>query len=243
MKCDHGHNGNKTALNQQGFHEIFRHDSGLWISGFWFSRSFLFPATIPITNAGRDRSQIDKQQMYRCKWNRKSSKGRIQDCQNTCHVAGKQELNGIPDVTVYISSVCHGFDNGSKLSYTPENHGSSIFGNFRTGNAHSHTDICFFQCRSIIDTITGHGNDIACRLCHASTMRILFSGDTRAYTNLCNVLIQFCFCHGIQFCSCHCHISLFKNTNLLCNGSCRDLVVTGDHNGADTCTFCAEQLP
>lgn len=64
--------------------------------------------------------------------------------QDTSQVTGKQELDGVLDVGVYVSAVGYGFDDGRKVIVC-QNHGRCVLRYFCTGDTHGNTDVSLFQ--------------------------------------------------------------------------------------------------
>ena len=104
--------------------------------------------------------QIDKQQVNRCKRNRKSKHRCIKNHQYRSKISRKQKLYGIFYVLIYISSVFHSLHYSGEIIIC-KNHSGRIFRNFTSRDTHSYTYISLFKRRRIIYTVPCHGHDVA----------------------------------------------------------------------------------
>ena len=98
--------------------------------------------------------------------------------------------------------------------------------------AHCHADIGFLDRRCIVDTIAGHGNDLATPLVSPNQPQLVCRIDTGKDGILVNALVQLGISQGIQFGSGHGFFSA-EQSCLSGNGGGSVFVVAGNHDGAD----------
>ena len=84
--------------------------------------------------------------------------GSVQHGQDSRHVARKQELDCVLDVTVHIPSIGNSLDDGCKVVIC-QDHGSRILGNLGSRDTHGNADVRLLKGRRIIDTVSCHGCD------------------------------------------------------------------------------------
>ena len=196
--CSHNKDADDCALYQQSQHEVFAHDGLFWISWFLIEQVFTRWFHTDCNCRQGVGQEVNEQQVYRLEWDWQCKQRGVENAQDCGHVTRKQELDRILDVCIYITSIGYSLNDGCKVIVC-QDHCSSIFRNFRTCDTHCNTDICFFQCRSVVDTVTGHRNDLAFLLpCvyNADLMLWRYTGINR---NMFQFLAQFFVAHLVEF--------------------------------------------
>ena len=114
-KSDHGCDSDAKSLCSNLGQEIFGQDR--FIHRSWFFIHYFLGMRFQSKGNSRKTvcQKVDKQQMHRCKRNRKSCDGRIQYRKDRSKVTGKQELDRVLNVLVNISSVLYCFDDCCKV--------------------------------------------------------------------------------------------------------------------------------
>ena len=155
--------------------------------------------------------------MHCGKGNRKSGQGSVKYRKDSGHVSGKQKFDGIFDIAEYIPAIGNSFDDCRKIIVC-QNHGGGVFGHFCSGDSHGDTDICSLQGRSVIDAVTGHGNNLSLFLPRIDDPDLIARGYTGIHTDVLQLLIQLFIAHGIDFRSGKGQVALMHNADPLCDG-------------------------
>lgn len=111
----------------------------------------------------------------------------------------------------------------AKLS-SAQDHGRRILGHLSSGDAHGNADVRFFQCRGVIDTVSGHGNHIAVFLPGIHDPDLMFRRYPGIHGNFVNLFSQLLITQCIQLRAGERHIPLLINADGLRKGSGRHLV-------------------
>ena len=171
--------------------------------------------------------------MDRSKRHRQPCQRAEQHCNDTRQIAGQQEQNCLLDVLIDISAILHCLDNGGEI-VVRQNHCRSVLGNLCTGDAHCHAYISLFQCRCIVDTVTGHGNDIATLLPCTDNANLMLRCHTGINRFVCHKVHQLLVGVSVQCRTLYSFFRLFQNADLLGDRRSGDNVVTGDHYRLDS---------
>ena len=78
--------------------------------------------------------------MYRGKGHGKRPQGGVEYTEDSGYIAGKQELDSMADIAVYVSAVGYSLDNCGKIVVSKD-HGGSILGDLSSGDAHGDADV------------------------------------------------------------------------------------------------------
>ena len=81
--------------------------------------------------------------MHRRKGHGQGAEGGVEHAEDSGHISGQQELDGVLDVAVHVASVGHRFDDGGEI-VVRQNHGGRVLGYLSAGDAHGHADIRLF---------------------------------------------------------------------------------------------------
>ena len=171
--------------------------------------------------------------MYRCERYRQCHDRCIEHGKDCAEVTGKQELDGRFDVSVYISPVFDRFYNCGKVVVC-QHHCRGIFGYFTACDTHGHTDISLFQCRGIINAVSGHRYDISFILPCAYNTDLVFRRHAGIDRDAFYKIFQFFIRHLIDLGTLARLGFIFKNTDTFCNCSGRYFMVTCNHDRTDT---------
>ena len=152
------------------------------------------------------------------------------------NVCSQKESYGLFNVCINASSFSDSGNDGCEVIVC-QSHIGSTFCNVGSGNPHSTSDVGGFQCRCIIDAVSGHGNDLAGPLPCFDNADFIFRGNARIDRNISNLSIQLAVGHIIQFCTGDREISFNPDTKCFRNGSGGYNVIPGDHNRFDSRSF------
>src|SRR5690606_23714682 len=86
-----------------------------------------------------------------------------EDRDDLTKVAGQEEDDSFLNVGINISAFFDCADNRGEVVVS-QNHIGRAFADVRSGDAHGDTDVSEFQGRCVIDSVTGHGDDVAMAL-------------------------------------------------------------------------------
>ena len=228
-----GSGGDHQPLNADAEKERLGQDALVPGPGL-FPHDLISMGLQPQRNSGqRVRQQIDEQQMDCRKGHRQPQQGGVQYRQNSGGIAGEQELNGPLDVGIHVPAVFYRFHNGGEVVIR-QHHTGGVLGNLRSRNAHGHADIRLLQSRSIIDTVTGHGYQIASLLPCPDNADLMLRGYPGIDADLRHKVPQLRIAHFVDDRTLHGFCTVLQNTDLPSDGRRRDLMVAGDHNRTDS---------
>ena len=99
--------------------------------------------------------KIDKQQMYRCKRNRKSCYRRAKNRQDCSEVSGQQKLDCVLNIPIDVTAIFHRLYNCCEV-IIGKHHRCGILGNLCSGDSHGNANVCLLQRGGVIDAVSGH---------------------------------------------------------------------------------------
>ena len=82
-------------------------------------------------------------------------------------------------------------------------HVGCVLGHFRAGYAHGDSDICLFECRGIVHTVSGHCHNLSFFLPCGHDFHLLFRGDTGVDGVFLHIGIELFFAQLVQFRACN----------------------------------------
>lgn len=100
-----------------------------------------------------------------------------EDQNDLADVRGQQEHDKLLDVGVNNTTLLHCRHDAAEIDVR-QDHVRSAFGDLRAQNTHGHTDICFLECRRIINTITSHSSDDTLALKWLHNLDLVFRVST-----------------------------------------------------------------
>ena len=80
-------------------------------------------------------------------------------------VAAEDVADEFADVVEHDPAVADGGDDGGEVVVL-EHHVGGVLGDVGTGDPHRHADVGLFQCGGVVDSVAGHGHDVALALQH-----------------------------------------------------------------------------
>ena len=115
----------------------------------------------PLQSQGQGReavgNQIDPQQMHRLE-NGKAQQRCGKDADDLAHIGAQEELNGLADVVVNPTALLYSPHNGGKIVIR-QDHIRHIFGHVRTGDPHTHANVCGLDGGRVVDAVASHRRD------------------------------------------------------------------------------------
>ena len=133
--------------------------------------------------------EIDPQQVRRFK-NGKSDKRRHKDRNHFGQVRRQEELNAFADIVVDSATLAAGIDNRRKIVVC-KHHIGHILGDVGTSDTHTNTDICAFDGRSIIYSVSGHRDDLAFCFPGTHNAHLVLGLHTGKNTHMFNARLKF----------------------------------------------------
>ena len=232
----HDKDADQRALYQQGQHEVLGHDRFLRVSRLLVEQ--VLARRLHADGDGRQRvgQQVNKQQVYRLERHCQAKQRGVQNAEDGRHVAGQQELDGVFDVGVDISSVGDRLDDGGKV-VVGQDHRGRILGNLGAGDAHCDADVRLLERRRVVDAVAGHRDDLALLLPCVDDADLMLRRYAGVDRDVLQLFVQLLVVHLVELDAADGDVALLEDADLLGDGGRGDLVVAGNHHGADAAAF------
>ena len=159
--------------------------------------------------------------------------GADEHAEDARHIARQEEIDGVFDVGIHAPAVDHRLDDGGEV-VVREDHGRGVLADLGAGDAHGHADIGGLEGGGVVDAVAGHGDNAALPLPGPHNADLVLRGHPGVDRDLLQTPVQLIVAHGVQLHAGERLIPVPEDAQLPGNGGGGDLVVAGDHNGADT---------
>ena len=140
------------------------------------------------------------------------------------------ELEEFPDCVVDSTTPHESLDNGTEV-VVHENDVGSLLRDFGTSNVHRKANVGGLQSRSIVGTVTSHGNSFSHLLKTSDQDTLVFWRRARKDLQLGNDFALFVLAHLSEFGAFHSEATRREDATFFRNCLCSVDVVAGDHAG------------
>src|SRR5699024_2364816 len=139
---------------------------------------------------------------------------------------------GVLDVGVHAAAVDHRLDDGGEV-VVGQDHGGRVLGHLGAGDAHGYADVGLLQGGGVVDAVAGHGDNLALALPGVDDADLMLRGHPGVDRDVLQPLVQIGVAHLVKLHAGEGLVPLQEDAQLPGDGGGGDLVVAGDHDGAD----------
>src|SRR6185437_6131513 len=117
------------------------------------------------------------QNLERQQWQRPAASDSREDYQHLTKIVRKHHVHKLGDVRIDRTATFNSFQDGFEIVVSQHDI-SRFFGHFSSASAHRNADVRAFECRCIVDSVAGDGDDFARLLQCFHDPQFLFGGHT-----------------------------------------------------------------
>ncbi len=179
--------------------------------------------------------EVEPQQLHGEQRYRQAEHHAAEDDQDFADVAREQEVHELADVGIDHPPLLDGGDDAGEV-VVGEHHVGGLLGDVGAGDAHGHADVGVLERRRVVHAVAGHRDDVATRFQRLDDARLVLRRDATAHLQTIAFVLQFGIVERLDFGPGQHQAARRQQTDLSGDGFGRFTVVTGNHDGAQSCS-------